>query len=90
MYTNKHDNSYFVVDTSSQCSCNFLTQCVIFTENLSNFYFFCVVQAFGWFALGAYIADLVFAIIEFRKSRISRSEVTTHQETTVTTTSARY
>jgi len=40
--------------------------------------------------LGAYIADLVFAIIEFRKSRISRSEVTTHQETTVTTTSARY
>jgi len=48
-----------------------------------------VVQAFGWFALGAYIVDLVFAVIEFRKSRVSRSEATMRQETT-TTTSARY
>jgi len=45
-----------------------------------------VVQAFGWFALGAYIVDLVFAIIAFRRARHSSTETTMHHETTATTT----
>jgi FlaA1/EpsC-like NDP-sugar epimerase len=44
--------------------------------------------AFGWFALGAYIVDLIFAIRTFLKARSS----STHHETTMatTTTATRY
>lgn len=47
------------------------------------------VQAFGWFALGAYIVDLVYAVINYRKSgSVQRNAtITATQETT---TSARY
>jgi len=44
------------------------------------------IQAFGWFALVAYFVDLVFAIIDFRKSRVQRSSTTTTQQETTTTT----
>ena len=45
------------------------------------------VQVFGWFAAVAYIADLIFAVIAYRKSDVHHSETTAHQETTTTTTS---
>jgi len=49
-------------------------------------------QAFSWFALAAYIVDLIFAIIAFLKARAHRSETAVHQETTTTATTetARY
>jgi len=53
----------------------------------------CVVQAFGWFALFAYVVDLTFAIHGYRKARVSRRETMAYHEsstTTTTTTSARY
>jgi len=64
---------------------------ILFSDTEFNFIVLCIfVQAFGWFALFAYIADLVLAIIAYRKGVVYRSETTTHHETAATTTTARY